>query len=860
MPHRHPILMAHRTVSHNATTTRASSRFAFTAKQLSSLHNPKNLHGFREFGGLAGLEDGLHTNRTTGLNGDQTTPGVPPVSAGGRRLLSLDPAAKDELLSTEKTREIGGVPASGLFVDRKRAFLDNRLPTKRQPTFLQLLWMTYNDPVLFLLTAAAAVSLALGLYQALATTHQPGQPSIEWVEGVAIIVAVVIIVLVGSLNDWKKLRQFQKLNRKQLERDVKVTRSNVPGLIPISEVLVGDVVNLEPGDVIPADGILINGYNIICDESAATGESDHIHKQPGDEVYRALEESGAAQNECTPGFDPFLLSGTKIIDGIGTFMVTATGLNSTYGKILSSLEDNQELTPLQQRLAVLAKYIARAGAGCALLLFAALLVKFLAQLPHDTQTSTEKGKVFIEILIISLTVLVIAVPEGLPLAVTLSLAYATTRMLKDHNLVRRLQACETMGNVTNICSDKTGTLTQNDMRVVAGTVGVDAQFRDQDFVFPGSPDVSSPPQMDTKCLNTEEFLAGLSDDVKTLLTQSIALNTTAIEGEKDANFIGSGTESALLKFARSRLGMGPARRERSSAKIVQFIPFNALRQCMATVIELPHEPKPRYRVFIKGASEVMLAKCSKVIEDPSKGCLAVDMSDRERQTLTNTIESYASQALRTMSLVYRDFSPPPSLEDGARSGQTDFMLDDLLTDTVFLSVVGIRDPLRPSVAKAVEDCRGAGIIVRMVTGDNIRTAKAIAEQSGIIKDQSDLVVEGAEFRAWTDDELDSRLPHLKVIARSSPGDKKRLVVRLKDKGEIVAVTGDGTNDVAALSAADISFSMGGLSGTEVAREASSIIMMNDDFSCVVQALMWGRCVDDSVKKFLQVGDFPVSHK
>jgi P-type Ca2+ transporter type 2C len=830
-------------------STSDGNKFTLSPEQLRGLHNPKNLTAFRALGGLRGLEKGLRTDRDSGLSGDEGA--IDGVASFDDTLVTWSTGIPKEGpgVAAQKTRS-GKPPAEGLFFDRKRVFLDNRLPTKKQLRFLQLMWMTYNDPVLFLLTAAAAVSLAIGLSQTF-TDHTPGNPPVEWVEGVAILIAICVIVIVGSANDWEKQRQFRKLNRKQLEREIKVVRSGVSRLISISEVLVGDVVHLEPGDVIPADGILISGHNITCDESTATGESDLVHKSLGDEVFYGLVDRVATQDPINPEPDPFILSGTQVREGIGKFLVTATGINSTYGKILASLRDEPEQTPLQARLNVLAKYIAIAGGVSALLLFVALFIKFLATLHHSSHTSAVKGQNFVDIVIISLTVLVIAVPEGLPLAVTLSLAFASTKMLKDHNLVRHLKACETMGNVTNICSDKTGTLTQNKMVVVAGAIGPHLQFHDEHSTSSSTPD-SAGEKTETKSVPPDQFIGTLAPAVKSVLVQSIALNTTAFEGENRESFIGSDTESALLMFALDHLGMGPVGVERSNETITQQIPFSAVRQSMATVVQLPSSTC-KYRVFIKGASEVLLAKCSRIIQDPTKGSSDVEMSTRDRQSLIEIIDNYAGQSLRTIGLAYRDFPAPSTIDGETARDKPDFTLDYLEQGLVFLGVVGIRDPLRPGVPEAVLACQRAGVTVRMVTGDNLRTAKAIAHQCGILSDnESDIAMEGAEFRRLSQPEMDQVIPRLKVLARSSPEDKQSLVIRLKEIGEIVAVTGDGTNDASALSAADVSFSMGGLSGTEVAREASSIILMNDDFSCIVKAIMWGRAVNDSVKKFLQV--------
>lgn len=327
-----------------------------------------------------------------------------------------------------------------------------------------------------LLTAAAIVSLAIGLYQTFNTPQSASNPPVQWVEGVAIIVAIVIIVLVGSANDYKKERQFLKLNRKKQSRDVKVIRSGKLRQISVFEVLVGDVVHLEPGDVIPADGIFIDGHSVKCDESLVTGESDHIRKHLADQVLQAIQNRSGTDLQT---LDPFIISGSKVAEGVGTFLVTATGMNSSYGRLLESLNEDHEATPLQLRLERLAKQIAIIGGILALVMFTVTFIKFCVQLRHSHNSPAEKGQLFLNVLIISLTVLVIAVPEGLPLAVTLALAFATTRMIKDNNLVRRLQSCETMGNATTICSDKTGTLTQNEMKVVAGAIGRSLQFTDQ---------------------------------------------------------------------------------------------------------------------------------------------------------------------------------------------------------------------------------------------------------------------------------------------------------------------------------------------------------------------------------------------
>lgn len=340
------------------------------------------------------------------------------------------------------------------------------------------MWITYNDKVLILLSIAAVVSLAIGIYQSVEDAKNPGgEAPIEWVEGVAIMVAIIIVVIVGSLNDWQKERQFVKLNKKKEDRYCKVVRSGKTIELSVYDILVGDVVLLEPGDIIPVDGIFIDGHNLKCDESSATGESDLLKKTPANDVYAAIQN-----NESVKKLDPFILSGAKVSEGVGRFLTTATGVHSTFGKTMMSLRDEGEVTPLQAKLNVLAEYIAKLGGAAALLYFVVAFIEFLVRITRGSERSlapAEKGQVFLNIFIIAVSVIVVAVPEGLPLAVTLALAFATTRMLKDNNLVRLLRSCETMGNATTVCSDKTGTLTQNVMSVVAGTLGTSSRFGDR---------------------------------------------------------------------------------------------------------------------------------------------------------------------------------------------------------------------------------------------------------------------------------------------------------------------------------------------------------------------------------------------
>lgn len=845
------------------------NRFGFSPGQLSKLF-PKSLAAFHALGGLGGIEKGLRTDRYSGLSVDEKKLDGS-VSFGDAISPTPSPNFPDSAAIKENSRRSvtrTSTSATALqraedsFFDRKRIFKDNRLPAKKSKSIFELAWIAYNDKVIILLTVAAVVSLALGIYESI--TSKTGE-KVQWVEGVAIMIAIVIVVTVGAANDWQKERQFVKLNKKKEDRTVKVVRSGKSREISVYNILVGDVVHLEPGDVIPVDGIFISGHNVKCDESSATGESDNLKKNSGDEVYNAIET-----HKNLGKLDPFIISGGKVTEGVGTFLVTAVGVNSSYGKTMMSLREPSQTTPLQAKLNVLAEYIAKLGLGAGLALFIATFIKFLVGLKDIEGGPAEKGQQFLRVFIVAVTVVVVAVPEGLPLAVTLALAFATTRMLKDNNLVRLLRACETMGNATTVCSDKTGTLTQNKMSTVAGVFGISSRFG-YDKKTPDSSVSNSPnsplTEKITENLSDDDgrdgsishFILSLNAEVKSLLKQSIAVNSTAFEAiQGSEDFIGSKTETALLGFARDHLAMNRLSEERSNANVVQMVPFDSGRKCMAAVVKMD---ATRYRMYVKGASEILLNKCSRIIDDPTRGVSDIPMTEQNLKTLTETISIFASRSLRTIGLLYKDFEQWPPAGVATQEGDPkSAVFDKVFNDMVFLGIVGIQDPLRVGVTDAVRACQKAGVVVRMVTGDNLLTAKAIATECGIYTEDG-LVMEGPAFRKLDSPqkraEMYQVIPRLQVLARSSPQDKKILVKYLKDMGETVAVTGDGTNDAPALKTADVGFSMG-IAGTEVAKEASAIILMDDNFASIVKAIMWGRAVNDAVKKFLQVCRFSLS--
>ena len=808
--------------------------FAFSPGQLNKLRGPKPLAAYKVLGGIRGLEKGLQTDVQAGLSIDEKSVTTKVSFEEATQYVNQKKSAESGLVM----RPDGTIPdgkLEGQYHDRIRVFRDNRLPARKSLSLWRLFWNASCDTVLIILNIAAVISLALGIYEAVGQTPAPGQgPSLDWVEGLAIEIAVIIVVLVTGLNDYRREKQFVELNIKKEDRQVKAIRSGKSLVISVFDVVVGDVLHLESGDSVPADGVLISGHGVRCDESSLTGESNAIRKSEGREVWDRIKDGTA-----TPKLDPFIISGSKVLEGVGTYLVSSVGVNSSIGKIMVSIQTKDEKTPLQVKLEHMAKWIGYLGTAASGLLLFILLIRFLAGLSGNTLSPAMKGSQFLDILITAITIIVVAVPEGLPLAVTLALSFATKRLLAENNLVRQLRACETMGNATTICSDKTGTLTQNKMTVVAGITGSKISFaRQPDLKDSGS------------SVPFAAAFSALSPSVKNLLLQSYAINSTAFEGQENGNltFIGSKTETAILTMAKEHLGMGPIAEERAGVNVVQMIPFDSDRKCMAVVIRLACGS---YRLLVKGAAEILLDKATSELANIAEERLTrCELTESARARVSESIERYAQQSLRTIALLYKDFRQWPPL--GARALDEDrsmAVFEDVLYDMTLLQVVGIQDPLREGVSKAVARCQDAGIKVRMVTGDNVTTATAIAMECGI-KTNEGVVLDGQKFRQLSDQQKEDIIPRLEVLARSSPEDKRILVAKLKDLGETVAVTGDGTNDGPALKTADVGFSMG-IAGTEVAKEASAIILMDDNFSSIIGAIMWGRSVNDSVAKFLQ---------
>ncbi|OWK16959.1 hypothetical protein Celaphus_00011366, partial [Cervus elaphus hippelaphus] len=729
---------------------------------------------------------------------------------------------------------LSGNPAD---IERREAvFGKNFIPPKKPKTFLQLVWEALQDVTLIILEIAAIVSLGLSFYQPpegdnalcgdVSVGEEEGEGETGWMEGAAILLSVVCVVLVTAFNDWSKEKQFRGLqSRIEQEQKFTVIRGGQVIQIPVADITVGDIAQVKYGDLLPADGILIQGNDLKIDESSLTGESDHVKK--------SLDK------------DPLLLSGTHVMEGSGRMVVTAVGVNSQTGIIFTLLgaggeeeekkdEKKKEKKNKKQDGAIENRnkgLLMSAITVIILVLYFVIDTFWVQKRPWLAECTPIYIQYFVKFFIIGVTVLVVAVPEGLPLAVTISLAYSVKKMMKDNNLVRHLDACETMGNATAICSDKTGTLTMNRMTVVQ------AYINEKHYKKIPDPEAIPP--------NILSYLV-------TGISVNCAYTSKILPPEKEGGLprhVGNKTECALLGLLLDlKRDYQDVRNEIPEEALYKVYTFNSVRKSMSTVLK---NSDGSYRIFSKGASEIILKKCFKILSANGE---AKVFRPRDRDDIVKTvIEPMASEGLRTICLAFRDFpagEPEPEWDNE----------NDIVTGLTCIAVVGIEDP----VPDAIKKCQRAGITVRMVTGDNINTARAIATKCGILHPGEDfLCLEGKDFNRRIRNEkgeieqerIDKIWPKLRVLARSSPTDKHTLVKGIIDstvseQRQVVAVTGDGTNDGPALKKADVGFAMG-IAGTDVAKEASDIILTDDNFTSIVKAVMWGRNVYDSISKFLQ---------
>lgn len=634
----------------------------------------------------------------------------------------------------------------------RREHGENLLTPPKRTSLLRLYLEKYNDPIIRILLVAAVASLALAFF------HK------DFIETIGIVLAIILATTIGFYFERDAAKKFDVLTALGEESPVKVRRNGTVTEIPRKDVVVGDVIIIEVGDEIPADGKLIASTDLQIDESSLTGEpiiSKHV-----------VTDETPSDKEATYPSDTVLRS-TMVMNGNGVAVVTAVGDSTEIGKVArKATEMTAVKTPLNIQLGKLAKLISKIGTGVSVSAFVIFLTHDIMTNPLWQGTDYLKmAEVTLNYFMMAVTLIVMAVPEGLPMAVTLALALNMRRMLKSNNLVRKLHACETMGAATVICTDKTGTLTQNRMQVA-------------DMVVTAH----------------EELMAS-----------AIALNTTA-NIDNEGKGIGNPTEVALLLRLRDK---GTDYTEmRRTAEIKDRLPFSTERKYMATVAQVDGKDW----LFVKGAPEIVMGFCN--------------ITDDEKARITAQLRAYQNKAMRTLAFACR---------------QTDAMNVEGLT---LQAVAAISDPLRTDVPDAVGECHSAGIQVKIVTGDTSATAVEIARQIGIWKDDTPATdqITGPDFAALSDEEAYRRVESLKVMSRARPTDKQRLVQLLQKHGEVVAVTGDGTNDAPALNHAHVGLSLG--SGTSVAKNASDITLIDDSFQSIVKAVMWGRSLYRNIQRFI----------
>jgi len=740
--------------------------------------------------------------------------------------------------------------------DRKAQYGSNEKKAIPPKSFLSLVWEALEDFTLRILCVAAVVSIAANV-----ATASPSDRSHAWIDGFAIIVAVAIAVLVGAVNNYKRDQEFRRLNDISDDRKLfSIYRDGELKEIHQSKIVPGDVIKIFEGMDIPADGFVIEAHELTSDESAMTGETDPIKKANLAECLARRDEIIAEGNKNSAGKhevpSPIILAGTKILTGDGKFIAIVVGESSSIGIIKALIQTDSEATPLQQKLEKIAGDIGKFGTVAAAFTLAILIIRFLViRGQTNTWNKSEEYVEFVNFFIIAVTVIVVAIPEGLPLAVTLSLAFSVKKMLQDMNMVRRMEACETMGGANMICSDKTGTLTQNKMTVT--TIWNEESIK----------------------VATEKPTYNMAEYIKDphaadLIIQGFACNTSATLDPLK----GSKTDIAMLEFLDrcDKKLIGNAKHQYLPTPDYIKFPFTSARKRQTTIITLPNGQK---RLHIKGASEFVLECCHQW--HCFSNNLVSSITPQMRVNLEQIIEGMADKSLRTICLAYKDLDGSENFKTHDEHGVYDIEKQGL----TMIALIGIMDILRPEVKQAVQDCKVAGIKVRMVTGDNRITARAIARECGLL-DENSIVMEGKEFQQLTGGvvcakcltkecdcprneleasktkkevrvdtiakkkEFDEIIDKLAVMARSRPEDKYALVTGLMERGNVVAVTGDGTNDAPALKKANVGFAMG-IAGTEVAREAAAIILLDDNFNSIVKAVLWGRNIYDSIRKFLQ---------
>jgi len=879
----------------------------------------------------------------------------------------------ESIMANLRTSFEGGIPVNDTNDNLKRieAFGENKFVVEPMPHCCEYVWEGLGDLMVRILIGAAIFQIIAG------SIPQIQESENDYVEGLSIVFAVVVVVSVGSIVNFTKEGKFRELNdQNQGMITYQVRRGGKIHILKEEEILAGDVIMLELGNILPADGILIQGNSVKMDEACLTGEADLVEKESMAHCIQRQQEEFEIFGEKKPKGkhlipSPLVFSGTKAEEGSGWYIALRIGPNSEGGKIREAInaersnkkerkkkkeenaeevndekkndkkedepkegegekkeeddddEEEKKQTPLEKKLEDLATDISTFGLVAAIATFVALICRMiyfhvssadneahaffnersnwynttvLGEVPRRKETYSAIKVIidFIRIIILCIAIIVVAIPEGLPLAVTLSLSVSISKMMDDNNLVRQMSACETMGGANYICSDKTGTLTKNEM-------SVDQFFNcDEQITFKEMVRNKETREDPTKYFNPQYF---------EVLKQAICLNIEATFNDDDSIKKASKTDIALIEFMTClRVSMNGVKRDfyppLGDDNNKKRFPFSSSRKKMSTIVD---SHKHGSRMYLKGASEIVLASCSQYL-NPKTGEKTV-ITDEKKNSFLGIIKVYADLALRTICLAYKDISPDDSENWKAKDEEGKNTLEK--DQFCLLGIFGINDILRDGVPEAVEKCKGAGITVVMVTGDNIDTANAIAKNCNIVtKEDEDeykrsgkpYSLEGKIFydkiggmvcdvcnldcaycncprteaavevmklkkKQAGEPDWEKDIPirserikdmeafkeiykSIKVIARSRPEDKYTLVFGLKELEYIVAVTGDGTNDAPALSKSNVGFAMG-ISGTEIAKQAADIIILDDNFATIVQAVKWGRNIYDNIRKFVQ---------
>ena len=670
-----------------------------------------------------------------------------------------------------------GLSAQEVEASRKEHGENVLTPPAKKPIWLQFL-DKFKDPLIIILILAGVLSIGISFYEYLGLGHGAA----VFFEPGGIFVAILLATGLSFYFEYQADKEFAILNQVNDDEPVEVIRQSNITEVPRRNIVVGDIVVLNTGEEVPADGELLESIQLSVDESSLTGEP--MCPKTTDESLFDKDATFASNH---------VMKGTKVMEGHGIMRITAIGDATEQGKVFEAVQiDNSVRTPLDEQLDRLGKWVAKmsyvVGVG---IIVGRILIYFFSPSYQGFDLMPFIAYV-LQTLMIAVTLVVVSVPEGLPMAVTLSLAYSMRRMLKTNNLVRKMHACETMGATTVICTDKTGTLTQNQMRVD------DAQF------YGVAPDSSA-------------------------VTEGIAVNSTAqldFTDPEHPRVLGNPTEGALLLWLNSHAI--DYRKVREEAEVTEQLPFTTERKYMATVVKSALMPGKRI-IYVKGAPEIVFSLCKTAGEGATGGSI-------EKQLL-----EYQNRAMRTLGFAFDILDENEvAIADGKVAAE----------HLHFIGIAAIADPVRADVPAAVKECIDAGISIKIVTGDTPATAREIGRQIGLWTDADtdNNIITGPEFAALTDEEVMNRVLDLKIIARARPMDKKRLVESLQKKGQVVAVTGDGTNDAPALKAAQVGLSMG--DGTSVAKEASDITIVDNSFASIGKAVMWGRSLYQNIQRFL----------